>query len=368
MVYAKHGATAAQVTTEIAACKGPVKEISSYEYLQAPAGDYSLEGAAGAAIATLIVGAVRTASARDRGMIICMRKKGFAYLPLTPDEDAAYTKQAEGAARDAWLDAFLAAIPEARVSEALRPVHPPLPAGDHAPFMVGPVRLHSDSLKLGEGTLGYGSALVTARATRRATASVRAAADVGVLPPTILRARGTAQTGAVFHQINYSGPPGAAEEDRTMWCGPVEMPKGRKLICVTSHFTGQRIAMATGPAFFAAPDPDYSQVRLDIRTPLDLELLPPETSPVFDVELKAGWVTKRDISLWAVLTYEGKAVDVWSGARDFDADGRAILPFWDRDLVMTRDGKGVTVAFRPRTDGLGWYDKLPKPKGAEKAD
>lgn len=367
-VYARPGATAAQIAAAAETCKAPVKDISDYELLGPPAGDHSLEGAAGAAIASMLVGAVRTASARERAMVICMRKSGFAYVPLTADEDAAYARSTEDATRDAWTDAFLATVTEARVKDALQPVHPPLPAATPGPYLAGALRLLPETLKLAEGPVRFGTPLLTAQGVRRATAKVKASAEVGALTQMFGFTNGTATTGAVFHQVNYFGPPSLAEEDKTMWCGPVDTPRGGKLVCVTSRFAGQRMDVAMGSPMLASPDPEYARTGHNVKTPLELELLPAESAPRFDVELNPDRIGKKYISITAIAKDDKKTSHLWAGTLDFDAAGRAVLPFWDRTLVITRAEKGVTVAFEPRSDGLGWYDELPKPTAVDKAD
>ena len=105
---------------------------------------------------------------------------------------------------------------------------------------------------------------------------------------------------------------------------------------------------------------------------LPLKVLPDDPRPPLNLHLTIESLKPGVVHLSARATKDDKpckalscdAGPLWSGGANFDADGRASFPFWDRTLVLTRaDGDKVTAKFEPRADGKGWLDLPPLEPG-----
>jgi hypothetical protein len=362
-IFARSGATVAVIAAEREACKGPVNTVQGSGPRAEPvAGQYGLDQVAGTLIVNLVMGSISTARARDRAMVVCMRKKGFAHLGLTDAEHKAYSGLAADSARVAWLDEFLKSGIEERVTVALTPLHPLLPPAEDRPFLMHGLRLLPDSFKFSEGGVpDEVNVVFRSKATTRATARLAAPADFGRIVGSFGSVSGTAPAGAVFHQVHLGRPlPLEAEEDRTLWCGPAETSKGQRLVCVRSGFAGQRVENAVGQPWQAQPDPAAQGANQLVRSPLILEPQPAEAGDTLDVALGAMLYDRSTVLVLAFAKKEGKFVEFWRRNLKIDASGRAVLPFWDRSLVFRRAGRdGLTFATEPRSDGRGWYDEEP---------
>ncbi len=164
----------------------------------------------------------------------------------------------------------------------------------------------------------------------------------------------------MFHQVLL---PGEDDPQQTYWCGPMTSQRpltGPKPMvgCVWIDEDGYAIGMAEGAEWLAADVPPSDKAlrwksadATFVFAESDEDLLGP-----LDFALVVRKVGKTAVSLEADASHDGKFVAFWVGEESFDAQGKAVLPFWTHRLVMTRSGDGVTAAFTADGDGQGWPD------------
>jgi hypothetical protein len=98
-------------------------------------------------------------------------------------------------------------------------------------------------------------------------------------------------------------------------------------------------------AHSSVPVPDPDAVRVELG---------PDPLGLFDFTLAVRKVTRSAVNLEAMVTRGNDTETVWVGAAPIGENGVAVLPFWDRRLLLTPAGGGVTVALTPDGDGSGW--------------
>ena len=351
-LWSKMGATQAAEQADWAACKQEAKTVPIHMN-GAVSVPVSPAGAIGGLIALAIIESVKKAQAEAAFDHHCMRRHGWVWLPLTPEEQAALGKQKTPAEKAAWVDALYAGDIGARLDAAARPAAPVLPVAVDEPMTLGALRFEPDGLAVTAGPVAAGQPVLTGKIGHRRTATLNAAVDVA----------GTmklhADAGTVFEAVVI---PTDFEPFQTYWCGPMRAKPALASArvtddCVTLEEFGYVILPAEGESWLADPPDPASPLKWKTTaadfsmTPSDQDLIGP-----LDFTLKVTKITTKAISLEASAARDGKTVVVWTGALAVAADGTAVLPLWTHRLVLTRAGKTVTAAYTPDGDGAGWLE------------
>jgi hypothetical protein len=315
----------------------------------------SVAAAAGAGLAIGIMQGYMQAKAQGGYVDDCMRQHGFGKITLTADEAAGLAAAKSQEARGAWFDSFLAKDLSARVAAALIPAVPPFAPAAAEPYAVGGLRLDPATVKVYAFGILPNQMVLTAKASHRRTAVLKADFRVAGL----LDQR--AEAGAVFHQVSYRAQaevPGA-----TAWCGPVANNSIRGRItmpfCIWSTFDGYRVAQPlNGESWLAgagsAGAPVMSPASELLLDESDGDLLGP-----VEVSLNLARLTKAGAFLEAVAAHDGKKVVFWEGFVALDAEGRGELPFWRQRLRIVRKEGALRASLTDDGDGSGWLDRKP---------
>ena len=351
-MWSKMGATEAAEQADWAACKQDSKTVPIHMN-GAVSVPVSPAGAIGGLIALAIIEGVKKAQAEAAFDRHCMKRHGWVWLPLTPEEEAALSHQKSPADKAAWVDAFYAGDIGARLDTAARPAAPVLPIAVDEPMTLGAVRFDPAALTAAGGPVAVGQPVLTGKIGHRRTATLNAAVDVaGVM-------KLHADAGTVFEAVVI---PTDFEPYVTYWCGPMRAKPALASArvtddCVTLEDSGYVILPAEGESWLSdPPDPASPQkwktAAADFSmTESDQDLIGP-----MDLTLTVTKVTPKAITVEAKAARDGKTVTVWGGALALAADGTAVLPFWSHRLVLTRAGKTVTAAYTPDGDGAGWLE------------
>jgi len=348
-IFAKRNAKISELSRDEAECRA----LASKAHYLGPSGSnvqlqYGLTGAVMLDIAV----AGENEKARTQGLDVCMRRKGYARIGLNADEARAMQGLSPGPARDAWIEAFLATDIDARIRRALTPVVPSLPTAADADgrFVVRAIRIDPSSLALAVGPVAAGGDIVGGRATPRRTAIATAEIQEKTGLVTHRHAVGT-----VFQEYLEPVPwDPSVSDDRTAWC---TFLRGERFECIRSTLKGYEVADGYGRAWLVGHADGTNIYTHPWTNPITLEVQPDDRSQSFALHLVASKITDEGIYVLAKAEKDGGTVDVWAAALKFDAGGVAMLPFWDRTLVLTRDDKAVRATFQPRTDGKGWLDE-----------
>lgn len=366
-LYAKQGATVAEIDATDKLCaeqarRAPVRRTTQASQYIAPA---VVGGPLGLASAALLGGAiegVHQGREVQRRQAACMRMKGYAKLTLTEQEEADYAK-AGSKGREDWTQRFVAGDISQRVAAGLKPAVPPLPKVNPEPFAIGGLKLEPASLTAASVPVMVKGDLVTGKATHRQVAKAVSALDkkLGLVRIGI-------EPGTAFYAVDYRSSADPEQEVSSAWCGETETSgmfgSHAPTHCLVSDFTGYRLLMQDDYAGQYAPRKPWLTGPLSqgpgnfLISDGELVLEPSAEDPFgpMDVTLTVAKLGNTDVSLVASAQKDGKSVDVWRGTLPFDAEGRAVLPFWDHRLKLTHKGDAVEVAYTADGDGRGWID------------
>jgi hypothetical protein len=281
----------------------------------------------------------------------CMQTRGYALIALNQAEN--YSFRHAGAGQGDWLEAFARKAAPARLAAAVAP----LPAVPHGPFYVGAIRLETDTLSLAEGPVRAKNAILTGAARYRSTARLKS-------PFKILNRRLAAGTEFFAFAAPMSWDPDLGPATAA-WCLPAPKSTTTGMLAVVQWAWCFRAGSDGYDAFGGVRESNgwlisaINELPRDVvRTPIDLAPDDHDALGPLTLELKVDTVDDKGVVLSAWVSQPDKLpVVIWRGRESFGQDGRAILPFWTRSLVLTRDGRAVKATWAPG-DGRGWVDQL----------
>lgn len=363
-ILAKAGATIESRKADKATCSEVVARAPSNDYPQeqnhmtippGAAGAGGVPGVAGAAIVGLIFGLIELGRSEDRAESLCMRNLGYAEIPLSTEEAAAF-KKLPPREKVNWEREFLSSDLSVRVHSVLAPKVPRLPAYRDEPMSQGGLKILRESLSLSGETVEENLVVVTGKAVRSRTA---------ILTTPIETSEGSvriaAEPGSVFHQVDYrTQTEPLLRIDGATWCGQVRQLTGsigaKDLFCFTGYDDGYRVYRPSGQPWMAGPYtngfvlPNYTkEIHLEEREVDDLGPL--------DLEIVVEALHRNSLDLTASVGHGGKRVRVLSRNIRFDKNAEAVLPLWDLRLIFTSDPKGhVTARLSEDGTGQGWRD------------
>lgn len=281
----------------------------------------------------------------------CMQTRGYVLIELNQAEH--YNFRHAGAGQGAWLEDFARKAAPARLAAAVAP----LPAVPHGPYFVGAIRLEPDALSLTEGPVRAKSAILTGEAHYRSTARLKSPFKImnkSVAPGT--------EFFAFAAPMPWDTDLGPAT---TAWCipapksttkdmlGPVQLPW-----CFRAGSGGYNAFGGVRESNGWLVSAIWEFPRAVVPTPIDLAPDDHDALGPLTLELKVDTVDDNGVVLSAWVSQPDKRpVVIWRGRESFGSDGRAILPFWTRALVLTRDGRAATAAWAAG-DGRGWVDQV----------
>ena len=308
---------------------------------------------AGAAIAFLIIGLIEENEAVGRGEELCMHNLGYRLVPLTPEEAHVYSKMTSSSQKIDWQRKFL----ESDLSARLEAVNPPPLVPRLPEYRDGPMRsggLQFDGLTLTAPEVKEGQDVLTGTATRWRTAVL-----VTPIETKEGAVRVAADPGTVFHQVDYRRQRDPLLRlDGATWCGPVrQLSNGnsaKDFYCFTGRENGYEVFRPSGKPWLAGPYtggfmlPLYDQpIKLEERAQDDLGPL--------DFRIKLMEATSRHVRLAAEVIHDDKHVTLWLRDFSWDKTGKAVLPLWDKRLVLTRGAKdSVKAEVTADGDGHDW--------------
>jgi hypothetical protein len=225
-------------------------------------------------------------------------------------------------------------LPEADVSE---------------PFAYGAMRLDPSSLALPSGVVPVNGAVVSGKASHRATGRLlRDVASPYYNDGHMLAER----------PLEEAVLSGEGDTPHTYWCGAHNFKNTFQVqpACLRNDADGGFVMIypegadwiATGiEPQSAATVPSGPDVVFFEQSPSDL------VGP-FDFTMVVLKLTDQSVTLRAVVTRGDDDETLWKDTLSLDPDGKAALPFWSHRLVLTRTGNGVSVTFPSDGDGTGW--------------
>jgi hypothetical protein len=337
-IWAKSGVSAETMEARFAECALQAKSV------RADPKDGSLQavlGPVGGALAESLESEMYTpkaqAAARDR----CLFRAGFRAIALTPSEagDLAAQKGPQNVA--AWVGAFYGARDfPARLTVASPP---PLPEANDEPWTYGAVRFDPDSLRA-VPSAKVGDDVLTGHVAYRRTA--RLAGEVTFE----LEGTGRIAAGAILHQAVFPSEADGAE--RTYWCGPFRGPVATLGACARNDPDGYAMFYDKG-AKWLATDIDTGHEASVTTAVFRLEPMPDNSPGAMDFRLELRKLRSDQITLEAFVASGRDEETLWRRAVPFGSDGRAIVPFWNRRLILSRDAGGVSVQLAADGDGSG---------------
>ena len=311
----------------------------------------------GASIAFAIVGLIETDHQRRLAETLCLRNLGYGLVRLTPQEDETFRRQLSPESIDHWREAFLAQDLKTRLAAALTPVVPRLPAYRDAPYTQGGLKVDAASLAAPAGPVEARGLVLAGKATRWRTAALTQPFQT---QSGFIRVAGV--PGAVFYQVDMRPQrEPLLRQDGATWCGPVTQsaPRGAasvEVYCFAGRDDGYEIYQTSGYDWFGgAYGQGFTLPRF--TDPIVLRERDADDLPPMDFTVRAATIKARYIDLEATVARKGSEVVLWSRRLKFDATGAAVLPLWDRRLVLTRLGAdAVAAALDSRGDGRGWRE------------
>ncbi|HEY1561505.1 MAG TPA: hypothetical protein VGF71_11520 [Caulobacteraceae bacterium] len=342
-LWARIGATDAQVETDLADCRAESSKVEVEAGYQAEA----LAGLIGAAI----VAAAKKPHAEHVFTAHCMKRRGYVWLPLTDVEARELDGDRLPGDRAAWIDRFYAGDLTERLDAAWKPLVPPLPEAVDERFSFDGVRFDPVKLVVSADPVGSGGTVLSGPVTHQATARLAAPIETATTPSL------HAVAGTELYQIVA---PTRYDPAQTYWCGPFKsmglLAHPTVTTCVFAGDTGYEFISVGGEAWLGPlPSPDdfhTTDVTAKVAlTPSETDLFGP-----MDFTLVVRRVAKSgvDVEAWAAMN--GRKTMFWSGELAFDPDGKTVLPFWSHQLALTRQDKTVKAVFTPNGDGRGWME------------
>jgi len=352
-VFAKSGVGRAETQAQGQQCWDEARGVKAPGATVPYMPSTSVAAAAGAGLAIGIVQGYVQAKAQGVYVDDCMRQHGFGKITLTPDEAAGLAAAKSPEARSAWFESFLTRDLSARVAAALIPAVPAFAPAAAEPYAVGGLRLDPATVKAYAFGILPNQTVLTATATHRRTAVLKADFPVA----SLLDQR--AEAGAVFHQVSYgaTGAPAGA----TAWCGPVANNSIRGRItmpfCIWSTFDGYRVAQPLSAESWLAGAGSAGQPVMAPASELLLEESDRDLLGPMEVSLNLTRLTKAGAFLQAVAARDGKKVVFWEGFVALNAEGRGELPFWRQRLRIARVEGALRASLTDDGDGKGWLDR-----------
>jgi hypothetical protein len=350
-MWVKSGATSADLHADYAGCVPKAEQANGLDASHAATAAFALSGA-GLLPTVAAYFIVKDLADRDGGQSIwvgrqtfhhCMEDHGWAWLPLSAQEQADLPPAKPSEARAAWTDRFLAGDLSARIAAAKAPVVPPLPEERPALPTFDGVYFDPGRLTVAKGIVGDDGLVMS-----------------GEVHMTRM-ARQRSRPGGVFYEVV-----GRARYDRdtVFWCGPFDVPgtfaTGKTVTCVTSSDDGYDLWRAEGGPPIAAIPVAHGQT---IREPgLDLSLEPADQDLIGAMKftLRVRYVNEYNIQLEADVFDGKRKSSIWKTMIAYDPNGVAVLPFWSHRLELHKVvGQGVLALFTPKGDGTGWLDARP---------
>ncbi len=295
--------------------------------------------------------------AATRRMTVCMRAHHYTVLQLTDDEAKSFSQQASLEARASWIQQFASQDLSSRLAAARVSAVPPLPAASNEPFVVGAARIRPQDLTVVPGTIGPNGDVLVGRIGYRRTARLAA-------PFRDTWGGFTVPAGTVFHQVlapirwNDTFSP-----EQTAWCAEMKpggislRRRGDNLYCYRTGEGGYEMPHRWGPPWLVLSVGVNILYTSFVTEPIQLAEEPMEESDALGLRLIFRGMSARGVILSARASKGGKEVTFWSGDIPFGADGRAVLPFWTHQVVLTRAGSdSVAATFGANGDGRGWLD------------
>ena len=308
----------------------------------------------GVPIGSMLVAGYQDQKAREAYVRRCMHAKKYLHLAMTSDEVTAFAKLKTTDDRSAFFQT-LYQNPDfsSRVEAAANMLVPPLPTAADQPLTYSGIRFDPANLIAATGIIHTGEKIISGPVSHRRTA--RLVKDAVVPIPDTIAPR--AKKGSIFYQVVLPGEDGPKE---TYWCGEMIYKTifGDAHVedCVINDEEGYGLVPPLGqiwhPTGFthflgeARTRVFYSALILD-QSQQDLV-----GSMVFDIII--SHLGKDSATLEAHLSKDGKTETFWTRELTFDAAGKAILPFWDHQIVLNRSGEGVSVKFTADGDLKDW--------------
>lgn len=306
---------------------------------------------AGAAVAGIIIGLIEESEARGRGQEMCMYNLGYRAVPLIGDEAKAYAKLPPAKKR-AWETEFLATDLSARLAPLMEHRVPRLPEYRDGPMQTGGFQF--DGLVLAAPQVQKGDDLLKGTLTRWRTATLVTPIETEEGPVRV-----AADAGTVFHQVDYRRQrEPLLRLDGATWCGPVrQLSNGisaKDFYCFVGRDNGYEVFRPSGQPWLAGPYLGGFALPLYTK-PIELEERTADDLGPIDFRIKIVEVTRGHIQLAAEAMGQGKTVRLWLRELSWDKAGKAVLPLWDKRLVLTRgNDKSISAELTNDGDGTDW--------------
>jgi hypothetical protein len=355
-LWAKPGATEAAVSKDLEACEKEAHRVApplpgpTTIVVRGGVGNLAAAGAVGFLMEAYLTRHEVPAVVGEGVARRCMRRAGYVWLALEPDEvDALKHAHQE---KVAWIDKFYAGDLAARLEAAGKPAVPPLPEDPSQALTFDGLRFDPTHLTTGKGVIGDGGVVLSGTVEVQRTATLKQAVTLTGL------VAGSVDAGAMFYEVTG---PAAYSRDQTYWCGPFHISSlvGQRtwMHCLTTSDTGYQLwAVRNGPPFAGPPLPAIEE----LKTPgLDFSLVPTDKPLIgpYKFKITASYINFYDVRIEADVIANGHTVRVWDVPLAYAQDGTAVVPFWTHRLVLHRIlGQGVTAELRPDGDGKGWLD------------
>lgn len=336
-VLAKPGGTLAAREIDEAECKLQAQATRNTNYAEGPGGSSGVAPA-------LIIQVMSDGNIVSRAERACLGARGWATVSLTADEARQYSNL-RGTTRDAWLEAFFAGSIGDRVAAALPLPFTPLPAAVVGRGFVGGLLIDPDRIEVVSAPLRAKDILVRGVAMHQATATLIRPLDVEAGFGHL-----RAPAGTVFHQVILPSRSGL----RAAWCGQAEHAM---MHCFLNHVESYDLTVGRGRSWLFARTFTSAEQELDtLRTvsPIWLQLDETDKLGPVDYMIRIAALNDKRVKLEAVARRGEEEVVFWTGAIDFDAAGKAILPFWTKKLILTRSDGTVQARLEDTGNGEGW--------------
>jgi hypothetical protein len=302
-------------------------------------------GVVGSLIGNAIAAQMWTNKLRSVFFPRCMHDKGYAAVTLTAPEDAERGKAGQKG-EEAWLgDLYARPAFVQRLALAARPVAPLPDVGDDLAMTAFSARYDAASFAAADGVVGPKGVVLSGRANHIGTAKLTEALDIA--DPSV-----KLPAGEIFEAMAFHSPDSG--DDALYWCDPRPFGRGAYLRCfrqVGDYYTTVHVIGFPKPAVFMA-SPQFDETPDFNTADVKLEASPTDLLGPIDVKFVIRSVTDTDVLLMETLGQDNRTVPIWVAKIPFDADGRAVAPFWTHRLVMTKSGKdGVTATWQADGDG-----------------
>jgi len=217
--------------------------------------------------------------------------------------------------------------------------------------MIDALHIDPDSIVVTDKPIGSDGVVVTATASHRATAQLKADYHLGG------RFDQTLPAGMVMYSVDYDGSdPDVAD---ILWCGGhVKVKTAERPLCVWRSESGYNFSVVDEGVDWLV-SPNYLDSYRLTQKGDDFSLSPSDADLVGPVKLliKLGWVTPDHVDLTLTVVRDGQEGEVWYGTRKLklNANKQAEIPFWNSRLHLTLDGEVVRASMTRDGDGKsGW--------------